>query len=306
METIVVVGSINMDLVTKTPRAPELGETILGIGFEQIPGGKGANQAVAMARLGADVHLIGRVGNDDIGIALINAMKEAHVNVENVLITQDVSTGIATITVDQNGDNSIIVVQGANAMVSIEDIEKNAETICSAKILVTQLEIPLPAVEKALCIAKEAGVLTVLNPAPATQLSDEMLRNVDMITPNETEIAILTGVSGTDEKSLLQAAGILIERGVGSVVITLGAQGARYFSKEKQFHRKAFPTHSVDSTAAGDSFTGALCVALTEGKGIEEAMGFAAKVGAITVSRSGAQSSLPMRKEVDERMDIIE
>ncbi|PYI54622.1 ribokinase [Paenibacillus flagellatus] len=297
---IVVAGSINMDLVVTSAKSPVPGETIMGEGFAMIPGGKGANQAVAAARLGADVTMIGRVGDDLFGVRMIEQLRAEGVDTSCVLIEAGVSTGVALIQVLADGDNSIVVVPGANALVAPEQVEAAEERIREADVLLVQLEIPLPAVEAALRLARKHGVRTILNPAPARKLPEELLRTIDALTPNETEAAILA--TGT-----VEGAGTLDERldalraiaGDAALLVTVGGKGVRTDIGGK---RNAFPAYDVDvvdTTAAGDSFNAAIAVRLGEGAGFDEAIRFASKTGALTVTRFGAQSSLPTRAEVE-------
>lgn len=298
MAGIVVAGSINMDFVVRTPRIPAPGETIIGRTLTQVPGGKGANQAVAIARLGGDVTMIGRVGGDSFGQAMLSAMADSGVKLDGVSISEETSTGIAMISVDDAGENNIIVVPGANALVSPADFHRHTAFLQDASMLLMQLEIPLETVAYAASYAKERGITTFLNPAPAQPLSAELLNGLDFLLPNETELALLTGISGTAPASLERAANVLLSSGVRHVLVTVGANGSWCFGSGFRHHQPACPVTAIDTTAAGDSYAGAFVVALSEGKSIPEAMAFAARVSSITVSRNGAQSSLPFRAEV--------
>lgn len=300
MKKILVVGSINMDLVTMTERTPKIGETIIGRSFAQIPGGKGANQAVAMARLGAHVKMVGRVGDDSFGEVLIEGMKKDGLGVEGIERVEGVSTGIASIVVDDSAHNSIIVVPGANFEIDREDIDRHRELYEEADIVVHQLETPVEVVEHSLKTAKSLGKTTILNPAPARELSDEIIKNIDLLIPNETELELLSGMKAETDEEVLAAARHLMDKGVEKLVVTLGSRGAMYVDRENHRVVKAYKVEAVDTTAAGDSFIGGLTTAMAEGIDILEAMEFAAKVGAITVTRQGAQTSLPTRKEIEE------
>lgn len=299
MKNIVVVGSLNMDLVVQTSRLPLGGETIMGIAFHEIPGGKGANQAVAMARLGASVKMIGKVGNDGFGTSLLSTLKVDGVDTTAIESVEGQSTGVALITLQDSGENSIIVVSGANGEVSPLDIEKNQTAIREAGIVVAQLEVPIETVAKALKTAKEGGAYTILNPAPAQLLSQEILSHVDLLTPNETELSLISQMPVTDMLSIRHAAQALINQGVKALVVTLGSEGSLYLNnKGESLYQKAFEVKAIDTTAAGDSFTAGLAVCMNQGLSMGEALEFASKVGALTVQTLGAQSSLPNLKEV--------
>ncbi len=299
MKKILVVGSINMDLVTYTSKTPKIGETVLGKTFSQIPGGKGANQAVAMARLGADVSMIGRVGKDSFGEVLIEGMKRDGLKTDGIEEVEGVSTGIASIVVDDSAHNSIIVVPGANFEIDESDLARHRRMYEESDIVVHQLETPLNVVEASLKLAKDLGKTTILNPAPAKELSDEMIANVDYLIPNETELELLSGMEVRDEEDVLKAAKVLMDKGVEKLVVTLGSKGAMYIDGNETKKVNAYKVDAVDTTAAGDSFIGGLATALANGKNFEEAMEFAARVGAITVTRRGAQTSLPTLEEVE-------
>ena len=297
MKNICVIGSLNMDLVVNVDTMPKPGQTLLGGNFKEVPGGKGANQAVAMARLEGNVSMIGKVGNDGFGKTLIEALNNDNVNTDHIH-TADCSTGVAFITVDKNAQNSIVVSPGANFEVKEDDIDNNIEAIKNSDIVVLQLETPLNTIKYALNKAKELNKYTILNPAPAVKLDDEIIKNVDLLTPNETELEIISGVSIETEEDIQKAAQIMIEKGVKELIVTLGSKGSLYINKEKSMFKKAYKVEAVDTTAAGDSYTGALAVALSQDKNIEDAMDFASKVGALSVLKEGAQSSLPTLEDV--------
>ncbi len=298
MKKICVIGSLNMDLVVNVDTMPKKGQTLIGSNFKEVPGGKGANQAVAMARLNGDVSMIGKVGNDGFGKALINALENDKVNTEYIQIEEG-SSGVALISVDKNAENSIVVAPGANFKLTNSDIDKNIEAITNSDIVVLQLETPLETIKYALNVAKKASKYTILNPAPAVILEDELIANVDLLTPNETELEIISGMQINNEEDIKKAAQIMIEKGVKELIVTLGSKGSLYINKEKSIFKKACKVEAIDTTAAGDSYTGALAVALAKGEKVEEAMDFASKVGALTVQREGAQSSLPTLKDVE-------
>ena len=297
MKNICVIGSLNMDLVVNVDTMPKPGQTIIGSNFKEVPGGKGANQAVAMARLNGNVSMIGKVGEDGFGQTLINSLKNDKVDT-TYKQTSKGATGVALITVDKNAQNSIVVSPGANFEVKEDDIDNNIEAIKNSDIVVLQLETPLNTIKYALNKAKELNKYTILNPAPAVKLDDEIIKNVDLLTPNETELEIISGVSIETEEDIQKAAQIMIEKGVKELIVTLGSKGSLYINKEKSMFKKAYKVEAVDTTAAGDSYTGALAVALSQDKNIEDAMDFASKVGALSVLKEGAQSSLPTLEDV--------
>ena len=298
MKNICVIGSLNMDLVVNVDTMPKPGQTIIGSNFKEVPGGKGANQAVAMARLNGNVSMIGKVGEDGFGQTLINSLKNDKVDTTYIQ-TAPCATGVALITVDKNAQNSIVVSPGANFEVKENDIDNNIEAIKNSDIVVLQLETPLDTIKYALNKAKELNKYTILNPAPAVKLDDEIIKNVDLLTPNEAELEIISGVSIETEEDIQKAAQIMIEKGVKELIVTLGSKGSLYINKEKSMFKKAYKVEAVDTTAAGDSYTGALAVALSQDKGMEEAMDFASKVGALSVLKEGAQSSLPTLEDVE-------
>ena len=295
MKPIVVIGSINMDLVCRTPRMPVGGETILGSDFVTIPGGKGANPAVAAARLGGDVHMIGRVGDDDFGKRLLAGLADNGVNIDRVPVTKNTASGIAMILVDDKGQNSIVVAPGANAKLTTKDVDSAKSLIESAAAVVLQLEIPLPVVEHAIKLCRRLGVFTILDPAPAQKLPRELFA-VDVFTPNESEAEILAGEMHRDPK---QTASHFLRRGAKAAVLKRGAHGAMWIDADSAHASKAFKIKVVDTTAAGDAFTGALAVARAEDMSPEQSIRFACAAGAICCTGFGAQPSLPTRKAVD-------
>ncbi|WP_130863047.1 ribokinase [Bacilliculturomica massiliensis] len=296
---IAVVGSLNMDLVVSTPNIPRPGETVMGRDFKQVPGGKGGNQAAAAAKLGGDVKMIGCVGEDDMGRVLKASLERDGVDVRTVREVSGTSTGIAAIAVGDSGDNSITVAPGANYSLTAGDIEASRGLIAEADVLLTQLEIPMQAVEKALRFAKEAGNMTILNPAPASALSVEIMKCTDILTPNETELEILSGCPADTEENIREAGRKLIFAGVGELIVTLGGSGCMHITRDGARHYPAYEVTAVDTTAAGDSFNGALAVCLDRGMSVEDAIAFAMKVGAMTVTKEGAQTSLPALAEVE-------
>jgi ribokinase len=296
---IVVVGSLNMDLVTRAERIPQPGETILGGDLQTFPGGKGANQAVAARRIGAQVAMIGRVGQDAFAAPLLQALGNAGVDSSHVLQDPSAATGVAIIVVDQKGQNSIVVCSGANAHLSPQDIRSAESTIAGADALLLQLESPLETVREAAEIARDHGVRVILNPAPARPLPEALLRNVDVLVPNESEASLLTGLPVKDIPQVEAAAARLHEMGAEAVVVTLGERGALYLYKGESHRVPAFEVTPVDTTAAGDAFMGGFAVALAEGKPFAEAVRWGNAAGALATTKMGAQPSLPERGAVE-------
>jgi ribokinase len=298
VKKILVVGSSNTDMVIKTTNFPDPGETILGERFLMNAGGKGANQAVAAARLGGLVTFVGKIGDDIFGKQAILQLENEGINVDFVAIDPENPSGVAIITVDKNGENSIVVALGANGTLNSADFDIAIEELEDSEFVLMQLEIPIPTVEYIARIANQKQKKVVLNPAPAVKFSDELLKNLYIITPNETEAEILTGIKVTDEQSAMKAATRLNEKGVEIVIITMGSAGAFLLVSGKSEMIKTSKVDAVDTTAAGDTFNGALVVALSEGKTIQESIVFANKAAAISVTRVGAQSSVPLRNEI--------
>lgn len=298
---IAVLGSLNMDLVIRSPRIPQPGETIIGGDFQTIPGGKGANQAVAGARLGADVSLIGRLGDDSFADILLDNLGASHVDTVYITRDQEAATGVALIVVDDQGENSIVVASGANMQVSAQDVNAAEGVIASADVLVLQLEVPIPAVYRAAQIAAEHGVPVILNPAPARELPGQLFPLVDVLIPNETEAALLSGRDSVNGEEIKKAAKILLTRGVGSVVITLGKRGALLTNQDYDgFEVPAFKIDPVDTTAAGDAFVAGLAVHLGGGNPLLETIRWGNAAGALAAMRFGAQTSAPSRAEVEQ------
>jgi len=295
---ILIVGSSNTDMVIKTQNFPVPGETILGGRFLMNAGGKGANQAVAAARLGGIVTFVGKIGDDIFGKQAVQQLEDEGINVDFVAVDPDNPSGVALITVDRKGENSIVVAPGSNGTLSAADFDKAMAMLNESEFILMQLEIPIPTVEHIASIASTKQKKVVLNPAPAAKLSDALLKNVYMITPNETEAELLTGIKVTDEQSALKAATFLHEKGIEIVIITMGSAGAFVLANGKSEIISAPKVEAVDTTAAGDTFNGALVVALSEGQTIQESITFANKAAAISVTRIGAQSSVPFRKEI--------
>lgn len=297
MQKLTVLGSINADHVIQVPHFPQPGETLSGQNYHIVYGGKGANQAVAAARLGAKVDFIACIGEDKIGLEMKQAFQKDGINTESIATIQGETTGIAMIQVTDSGENSIVISAGANAHLTTDIVDKFKQKILDADALLMQLETPLDAIIYATKIAKQAGKHTVLNPAPAKALPDELLAQLTMITPNETESEVLTGVKVVDEQSAARAAAVFHQKGVAIVLITLGAKGVFISHNALQKIIPGFRVQAKDTTAAGDTFNGALVTALLEQKSLEEAIQFAHAAAAISVTRFGAQTSIPSRQE---------
>ena len=295
---IVVVGSSNMDLVVKSKRIPAAGETILGGDFIMAPGGKGANQAVAAAKLGANVCFIAKLGEDVFGEQSLKNFKKERVNTDYVQKTHEAPSGVALIMVDDKGENSIVVAPGANLKLSPADVRAAETEIAAAGAVVAQLEVPLDTIQCAAELANSSNVPFVLDPAPARELPPELLEMVDVLTPNETEAQILTGIEVTDEDSARAASKNLLERGVKAVIVTLASKGFLLVDSDQVVYVPAHKVQAVDSTAAGDAFTGSLAVGIAEGKPLLDAASFANYVAALAVTKMGAQSSMPTLQEV--------
>ncbi len=296
--SILVVGSSNTDMVIKADHLPMPGETILGGTFFMNPGGKGANQAVAAARLNGSVTFICKTGNDIFGRQSLQLFEEEGINTSFILSDPKNPSGVALITVDKNAENCIVVASGANASLLPPNLAKAETLIASATIVLMQLEIPLETVAYVAGIAAAAGVTVVLNPAPACEIPEELMRNVSVLTPNKTEAEMLSGITISDMESATAAASAIRDKGVGTVIITLGSQGALVVTDTLVQMIHATKVQAVDTTAAGDVFNGALAVALSENRPILEAVTFACHAAAISVTRMGAQSSAPYFKEV--------
>lgn len=295
---ITVIGSINMDLLVQSDEIPKIGETLVGNRLLQIPGGKGANQGVSIAKLGGEITFLGKVGNDAFGSLLIESMKDAGVDVD-LIEKENLETGVALINVDKDGNNNIVVIPGANNLVDVEYIRKNKEVIKKSDAIVLQLEIPLDTVKEALRIAKDFDKLTILNPAPAYDLDDEIIQNVDILIPNEHELGRLSKVEIVDEASLIEASNILLNKGIREIIVTLGSKGVFYINPDGYRLIDAYKVKAIDTTAAGDSFVGGFVKSYIEDRDIYKAIDRGQKTAALSVQRIGAQSSLPTREEVE-------
>ena len=311
MPHILVVGSLNADLVVRTPRFPQPGETISGEDLQVIPGGKGANQAVAAARHGTRVSMLGRIGKDSFGDFLLDNLKSNHVDFQYVQ-RDDASTGTAIIVVDSNGQNSIVLSAGANGKVSSADVD-NA-TLSDHELLLLQLEIPIPTVLFAARRAHESGLRVILNPAPAKQLPEELISLTDYLIPNETELSLLSGMTVNDIPSAERAAKTLLGRGVKNVIVTLGSKGALIVTDTQVTHVESFKVNVVDTTAAGDAFIGGFATKLLESarllanlheqaSALQNAVRYGCACGALATTKFGAQPSLPTKEEVARFME---
>ena len=298
MKKIIVIGSCNTDMVIKTDRLPTPGETVLGGTFLMNAGGKGANQAVTAARQGGQVTFISKTGNDVFGKQSVELYNSEGINTDYIFSDAKNPSGVALITVDSHGENCIVVASGANGSLSAADIESARTEIESGSIVLMQLEIPIDTVEYAAELASNKGISVILNPAPARTLSEKLLKCLYVITPNEHEAEMLSGLKVTDWTTAKKAADVISSKGVNNVVITMGSQGAFVKEQDEYYTVEATKVTAVDTTAAGDSFSGAFCVALAEGKSIKDAVKVATRVAAITVTRMGAQSSIPYRNEL--------
>lgn len=287
MAKILVVGSINMDSVYHVPHIVQPGETLHSTSVATYFGGKGANQAVTAGQLGADVYFVGAVGEDANGALAISNLERK--NVKTIFVEQQGITGQAIIQVAQDGENAIILVPGANHSITPEQLDNVCDCVELADILLLQLEIPMPTIEKAVALATKSGTRIILNPAPARPLTDEVLQRVSVLTPNETELALLTGFSITSEESLKQACQQLLHKGVAAVVVTLGSNGSFYMTNETSGYISAQAVEVVDTTGAGDAFNGALAVALGDHKPLQEAIAYATKIAGYAVTQQGAQ-----------------
>jgi ribokinase len=298
-KNILVIGSSNTDMIIKMKKMPKPGETVIGGKFSTAAGGKGANQAVAAARAGGNVQFIGRVGSDIFGETALKGFIQDGLNVDHIIKDTIEPSGVALIFVDENAENSIAVASGANGALSPQDIKDCEHIISSAEILLLQLETPVDTIETAAKIAAKNNVKVILNPAPAQKLSKDLLKNISIITPNETEAELLVGFPITNEKDAESAAKILMELGIKIVIVSLGSKGAFVLSDTFCGVVPAFSVKAIDTTAAGDVFNGAIAVGLSEGKNIKDAVVFANAAAALSVTKMGAQTSAPRREEID-------
>jgi ribokinase len=298
--SVIVFGSINIDLVATAPRLPIPGETLLGENFFKVPGGKGANQAVALARLGIPTGIVGRLGTDSFGAELVNHLQAAGVQTENIFVDETVNSGVAIIIVDDGGENQIVVIPGANGQVNQEDVERLSLLLPTAKALLLQLEIPLAAVVASAQAGRNANITVILDPAPAqSNLPAELYPLLDIITPNEVEAGQLVGFPVDNEDAAAKAAKVLLQRGVKCAIVKMGAKGVICSTSEETFFVPAFAVEAVDTVAAGDAFNGGLAAALYSGLSLHQAVVWGAAAGALAATKLGAQTSLPDRLTFD-------
>ena len=295
---IIVIGSVNTDMVATAPTLPAAGETVMGTDFFVSAGGKGGNQAVAAARLGANVSMVGNLGTDALGDQAIERLKKENIDCQQVTRDSEQASGVALINVDQTGENQIVVVPGANATLSAELVEKAFSNIAEGSIILLQLEIPLASVARAIELGTEKNCRIILDPAPAQALSPSLLENVFLLTPNETEAEILSGIKVTGENSAKEAASALLQLGVDNLAITLGSSGVLLASKNEHRLIPAIEVEAIDTTAAGDCFNGSLAAELAKGNELPQSIEFACRAASISVTRAGAQDAMPFAHEV--------
>ena len=298
MKKIIVIGSSNVDMVVRTSHLPAPGETILGGEFFMNQGGNGANQAVAIKRLGGNLIFMAKLGNDVLGRQSVGYFKKEGIDTRYIALDEDSASGVALISVDDHAENSIVVASGANMLLNEQDVDKMLEEMCEGDILLMQLEIPLQTVEYAARKAFGKGVKVVLNPAPARSLPKELFRHLYMVTPNRIEAEMLTGIKIANDADVEKVAEEICAMGVKNVIITLGSKGCLIREEGVSYRIDAFKVEPVDTTAAGDTFNGALCVGLSEGMDLKQAAVMASKASSIAVTRMGAQSSIPYREEL--------
>ena len=300
MSDISVLGIFVADISFSGPKIPSVGETILGNKYNVGPGGKGCNQAIAIARLGGKVNFISKIGKDSYGELALNTLKKNNINIENIIQDEKLQTGVAGILVDKNsGKNAINVIVGAPSSLKVSEIEKQINLIKSSKIFLTQLEVPKDVTLHCLKIAKENGCITILNPAPASEISNEFYNHIDYFTPNETEAEFYTGIKITNEQEAKQAAEKLLNLGIKKVIITLGEKGLFYTDGKEETYLKASPVKAIDTTGAGDAFNGGLAFGLSKDKPINECLELANKVAGISTTKLGAGDAMPFLKDIN-------
>lgn len=296
---LIVLGSVNVDHILNVPTFPRPGETLTGTKYRISFGGKGANQAVAAGRLGANIQFIAAVGEDELGKKIHQQLKNDHIDTSSVAIIQGENTGVALIFVNSLGENEIAICSGANATLTPEYLFQFENDIIEADAILMQLETPLITIEKAAKLAKQHNTQVILNPAPAQKLSDDLLKHIDIITPNETEAEYLTGIKILTDQDAQKASSILHNKGIEIVIITLGCKGAWVSFAGKGKLVTGFQVKAIDTIGAGDTFNGMLVTALLEGKSLDQAVKYAHAAGALSVTKAGAQTSVPTRKEVE-------
>jgi ribokinase len=305
MKKVLVVGSYNVGLTVIGPKIPRPGETIMGTGFDMGPGGKGSNQAITITRLGGDVTFLGKIGGDIFGKDAMALFNREGINTDYIIVDKTTHTGAGIIFVDESGQNAIGVAPGANYHLSTDDLANYSNLFEQCDILLVQLEIPLPVVYKAVSMANAAGVTIILNPAPAQKLDPEFLSMIDVLTPNETEAEILSGIPVSDRNSAIAAGKMLLSQGVSSVVVTLGSDGAILMSKEIQRHFPGYKVDPVDTTGAGDAFNGGLAYGLSVGRSMEESIDFASKVAALSITKVAVVPGLPRMRDIEEHFKEV-
>ena len=300
MSDISVLGIFVADISFSGPKIPSIGETILGNKYNVGPGGKGCNQAIAIARLGGEVNFISKIGKDSYGELALNTLKKNNINIENIIQDEKLQTGVAGILIDKNsGKNAINVIVGAPSSLTINEIDKQINIIKSSKIFLTQLEVPKDVTLHCLKIAKENGCITILNPAPASEISNEFYNHIDYFTPNETEAEFYTGIKITNEQEAKQAAEKLLNLGIKKVIITLGEKGLFYTNGKEETYLKASPVKAIDTTGAGDAFNGGLAFGLSKDKPINECLELANKVAGVSTTKLGAGDAMPFLKDIN-------
>ena len=304
MGRVTVVGSFMFDLVARAPRRPKTGETLIGDSFGMFIGGKGANQAIAASRLNALVCMVGRLGDDLFGNQFLDKFSYEKINTDFVIQDKNNGTGVGMPLIDASGDNSIVIIPRANTALSAKNINQGYEAIANSDILLLQLEVPIEASQRAAEIAKENSTIVILNPAPAREIPDTLLDLVDILTPNESETEILSGISATTEKEAKEAARILMDKGVETVILTLGSRGSLLLTATVESFFPANQVDVVDTTAAGDAFCGALAASLANGSTIEEAVKTGNAAGALAVTKLGAEPSLPKKADLDQFLAV--
>ena len=298
MNKVTVVGSFMYDLVATAPRRPKTGETLISDSFGMFLGGKGANQAIAASRAGAIVSMVGRLGNDLFGDQFLEKFSEEGINTDFVIQDTENGTGVGMPLIDASGDNSIVIIPQANMALSFENIDQAESSIADSDVLVLQCEVPMEANQRAAEIANKTDTLVILNPAPACEIPDALLSLVDIITPNESETEILTGMPTETDNQAIEAAHLLLSKGIETVILTLGSRGSFLLTKKMEKLIPAFSVEVVDTTAAGDAFCGALAASLAHGINIEKSVKIANAAGALAVTKLGAEPSLPSREEI--------